>query len=69
VRGDPTRVRQILLNHVSNGVKFTQNGKVGISVAAIGSDEILFSIRDTGIGLTAEQRDSLFQRSLRRTLR
>jgi signal transduction histidine kinase/ActR/RegA family two-component response regulator len=61
VTGDPTRVRQILLNHVSNAVKFTERGEIRISVAAGGSDEVLISIRDTGIGLTAEQCDGLFE--------
>jgi signal transduction histidine kinase/CheY-like chemotaxis protein len=61
VMGDPTRVRQILLNHVSNAVKFTEAGSVHVLVAGNGPDGIVITVRDTGIGLTAEQIDGLFQ--------
>ncbi|TAN44107.1 MAG: PAS domain S-box protein [Nitrospirae bacterium] len=63
--GDPMRLRQVLINLISNAVKFTEQGLVLISVeaAAEGSQETIilsFGIRDTGIGLTEEQRSSLF---------
>jgi signal transduction histidine kinase/CheY-like chemotaxis protein len=61
VSGDPTRVRQILINHVSNAVKFTETGAVGVRVFASDDDQVLISVRDTGIGLTALEQDRLFQ--------
>jgi CheY-like chemotaxis protein len=65
--GDPTRLRQILLNLGSNAIKFTERGSVTIEVAAsdrdAGSDQVglRFSVTDTGIGLTPEQCSKLFQ--------
>ncbi|MBR8829779.1 MAG: Sensor histidine kinase RcsC [Chroococcopsis gigantea SAG 12.99] len=67
VVGDITRVRQILVNLVSNGVKFTQTGGISIVVQAreIPSPEknyeITFAVRDTGIGIKAEQQQRLFK--------
>ncbi|UUX48565.1 ATP-binding protein [Nisaea acidiphila] len=62
--GDPTRLRQILLNLGGNAVKFTERGEVRIRVRALptrGADWLRFEISDTGIGLTDEQRGLLFQ--------
>jgi CheY-like chemotaxis protein len=61
VRGDPTRVRQILINHVSNAVKFTERGQVTIRAGRGEGDAVTISVRDTGIGLTPEQCEGLFQ--------
>jgi len=65
VVGDPGRVRQILLNFLSNSVKFTERGEVLASVSARpvldGQRELVFAVRDTGIGLTPEQCSRLFQ--------
>lgn len=65
LRGDPTRVRQVLLNLVSNGIKFTERGGVFVRVDKITEEDehvdICFSIVDTGIGIPAEVRDRLFQ--------
>lgn len=57
--GDPTRLRQILLNLVGNALKFTESGSVGISVEECGAPgdgirELCFSVRDTGIGIPPE---------------
>jgi len=67
LRGDPNRLRQILLNLGSNAVKFTHQGTVTIRVAnepaanpAGESANLRFSITDTGIGITAEQQALLF---------
>ncbi len=63
--GDPNRLRQILLNLVSNGVKFTSNGSVSVEVTTITESEdgveLGFSIRDTGIGMSEEVRQKLFR--------
>lgn len=65
LNGDPTRLRQILLNFVSNAVKFTARGSVSVRCAVedVGADTVWlrFSVADTGIGLTAEQVALLFQ--------
>ena len=62
---DPLRLRQILINLVSNAMKFTTRGEVFISVkmAEIESEDLLleFSIRDTGIGIPADKLDKLFK--------
>ncbi len=63
--GDPLRLGQVLTNYVNNAVKFTEHGEIEISVAvdhAKGNDLFLrFAVRDTGIGLTDEQKNRLFQ--------
>ncbi len=63
--GDAGRIRQILLNLLSNATKFTEQGTVGISVVREAADDkmvhLRFSVRDTGIGLSTEQQQSLFQ--------
>ncbi len=64
---DPTRLRQILINLVSNAVKFTERGGVDIEIRYLpaarpdGPCTLQFTIRDTGIGMTHEQVDKLFQ--------
>jgi len=57
---DPMRVRQVLLNLLSNATKFTKKGTVSLSVARSG-DWIDFAVRDTGIGMTEEQISRLFE--------
>ncbi|MFO1318468.1 MAG: CHASE domain-containing protein [Burkholderiales bacterium] len=63
--GDPKRLRQVLLNLLSNAVKFTRAGDVELAAVLQSADpagvRIEFSIRDTGIGMTAETRTRLFQ--------
>jgi PAS domain S-box-containing protein len=60
VRGDPGRLRQVLLNLVGNAVKFTERGSVRVGVAAA-PDGLRFEIVDTGIGIPAESFARLFQ--------
>ncbi|MDB6454758.1 ATP-binding protein [Falsirhodobacter sp. 20TX0035] len=65
VEGDPGRLRQILLNLVSNAVKFTAQGSVTLSVAvAEGGDPVrlVFRVRDTGMGIPAERQPLVFER-------
>jgi CheY-like chemotaxis protein/nitrogen-specific signal transduction histidine kinase len=61
IRGDVTRLRQVLLNLLSNAVKFTERGEVVLLVSAQG-DELHFVVRDTGIGLSEEGKGRLFQK-------
>ena len=60
VRGDSTRLRQILLNLLSNALKFTQAGRVGVLVELADPDEITFRVSDTGIGIPAEKMGTIF---------
>ena len=66
VRGDAVRLKQILTNLISNAVKFTQAGFVGLAVSRGPADgatpTLRFTVEDTGIGFDAATRDRLFQR-------
>ena len=65
--GDPTRLRQVLLNLLGNAVKFTRNGNVELSARLELTDDVLqtkqvrFEIRDTGIGISPATQARLFQ--------
>lgn len=59
--GDPTRLRQILINLVGNGLKFTENGSVEISVQIDPDRRLLFAIKDTGIGIPKEKQQLIFE--------
>src|SRR2546422_1681050 len=64
MRGDITKVRQILFNLLSNACKFTDHGNISLDVnrsTKEGKDWIRFRVSDTGIGITSEQKESLFQ--------
>jgi signal transduction histidine kinase len=65
LRGDPGRLRQILINLMSNALKFTAQGEVLVSVSlAQGTDDtatVRFEVRDTGIGLSPDGQGLLFQ--------
>ncbi|MDR3512116.1 MAG: ATP-binding protein [Caulobacteraceae bacterium] len=64
VLGDADRLRQVLLNLVSNAVKFTNRGAVTVQVwrEAGGADRFGFSVSDTGIGIPAQALDVVFER-------
>lgn len=61
VTGDANRVKQILNNLIGNAYKFTHEGFVSMSVTAIGDNRIQFRIADTGIGMTVETIEKVFQ--------
>jgi signal transduction histidine kinase/DNA-binding response OmpR family regulator/HPt (histidine-containing phosphotransfer) domain-containing protein len=64
-RGDPLRLGQILINYANNAVKFTERGEIHISAKVQEETEqemlLYFAVRDTGIGMTAEQLGRTFQ--------
>ena len=64
VRGDPLRLKQILVNLVGNAIKFTDHGEVAISATVRdetpGRRTVLFEVVDTGIGISPETQDRLF---------
>lgn len=66
LRGDPGRIRQVLLNLLSNAVKFTDQGEVRLTVTATsaGADRqtVVLRVADTGIGIAPEQQSHLFQK-------
>ena len=63
--GDPSRLGQILLNMGNNAIKFTERGDVTVAVSLVSREAqratLRFEVRDTGIGMTAEARERLFQ--------
>lgn len=59
--GDPLRITQILTNLLSNAVKFTAGGAVRLSIWQPAPGRLRFAVRDTGIGMTDEERQRLFQ--------
>ncbi|MBF0369725.1 MAG: response regulator [Magnetococcales bacterium] len=66
LRGDPLRLEQVLMNMISNALKFTESGEVvvwvrGMDETADGEVVLLFSIRDSGIGMTEAETEGLFE--------
>ncbi|ETX05660.1 MAG: hypothetical protein ETSY2_21665, partial [Candidatus Entotheonella gemina] len=65
VRGDPARLRQILMNLLSNAIKFTEQGEIVVNVTvedtSAESARLRFRVRDTGVGMTAEVQTRLFE--------
>ncbi len=60
VRGDPVRLRQVLINLVGNAIKFTLEGSVQVTVAVPNQSLVRFAIQDTGIGVAPEKLNSIF---------
>jgi signal transduction histidine kinase/DNA-binding response OmpR family regulator len=65
LRGDPGRLRQILINLVNNAIKFTETGEVAVNVAmdkeSAAHVTLCFSVHDTGIGIAEDRMDRLFK--------
>ncbi len=60
--GDAGRLRQIILNLLGNAIKFTETGTVTLTVNTVRPGDVRFTVRDTGIGIPAQQVHGLFER-------
>ncbi|WP_413291857.1 ATP-binding protein [Bdellovibrio sp. HCB185ZH] len=62
--GDPTKLRQVLINLVSNSIKFTERGEIKVSVAKnpTKKDSLLISVSDTGVGIAPQKQHLIFQK-------
>jgi two-component system sensor histidine kinase RpfC len=67
LRGDGDHLRQILVNLISNAIKFTEHGSVAVTIESTHADEadgvavLMFSVRDTGIGIAAAAQQRIFE--------
>ncbi|MBL8743126.1 MAG: response regulator, partial [Myxococcales bacterium] len=65
VVGDPTRIRQVLTNLLGNALKFTEQGSITVEVTFARADpnelELLFTVRDTGVGIPASAQATIFE--------
>ena len=65
LKGDPTRLRQALLNYASNAVKFTASGKISLRAQVLDEDQdslfVRFEVKDTGIGIAPDKLATLFR--------
>jgi signal transduction histidine kinase/putative methionine-R-sulfoxide reductase with GAF domain len=60
IRADHTRLRQVLINLVNNGIKFTDKGSVSVRVKHMGND-VQIAVKDTGLGIPTDHLDAVFQ--------
>jgi len=61
VYADNTRLRQVMINLVNNSIKFTEKGKVSLSVKSLDTARVLISVKDTGIGIPPDHLEAIFQ--------
>ncbi|MBF0384446.1 MAG: response regulator [Candidatus Omnitrophica bacterium] len=66
LRGDPTRLRQVIFNLVGNAIKFTEKGAITLNIQnhgqeQEGSQELFFSVKDTGIGISEDKLEDIFK--------
>jgi signal transduction histidine kinase len=62
IRTDPNRLRQILTNLIGNSIKFTQDGFIEFGYRPYGENQLLFYVRDSGIGIPEEKLGMIFER-------
>ena len=60
VVGDPSRLKQVIINLIGNAIKFTDKGEISVEIKASGEDEISFSVTDTGIGIPEGKLEAIF---------
>ena len=63
--GDPAQLERVVLNLVSNAIKFTEDGGVVRARVEVSGDEVVLTVTDTGIGIPTEEQDNLFQKFFR----
>jgi PAS domain S-box-containing protein len=65
IRGDSTRLRQVVINLVGNAIKFTDEGEVALKLRSIGGEAgnrmLHFTVSDTGVGIPPEKQESIFE--------
>jgi len=61
VFADRTRLRQVMINLINNSIKFTESGKIAIRAAKQGTENILISVKDTGVGISPDKLEAIFQ--------
>lgn len=59
---DPTKIRQVFLNMVDNSIKYTPSGFIEIALSRDEKHNIIFSVKDSGVGVTKETKEKLFQK-------
>ncbi|CAB4741099.1 unannotated protein [freshwater metagenome] len=65
VVGDPAQLERVVLNLVTNAIKFTEDGGVVRARVEVSGDEVVLTVTDTGIGIPTEEQDNLFQKFFR----
>jgi signal transduction histidine kinase len=61
IYADVTRIRQVMINLVNNAIKFTEKGKIAISLRHLDSARILITVKDTGVGIPPDKLEMIFQ--------
>jgi len=61
IYADNTRLRQVMINLVNNAIKFTEKGKIAIRASKLDNTTVLISVKDTGIGISADKLEDVFQ--------
>lgn len=61
IYADRTRLRQVMINLINNAIKFTETGKISLKLVSLQGGRVLFSVKDTGIGIAPDQLDAIFQ--------
>jgi signal transduction histidine kinase len=61
VAGDPSRVRQVVFNLLSNALKFTDAGEIVISASRLDDGQVAISVRDSGVGIPADKLEAIFE--------
>ena len=61
IRSDELRIRQILINLISNAIKFTSEGSITLKVEYLDAQDLVFSVIDTGIGIIQEEQERIFE--------
>ena len=61
IKGDPLRLKQILLNLIGNAIKFTEQGFIRVSLNTEAGERIVFNVTDTGIGIPVDKQELIFE--------